>query len=181
MILIVNMNNNPLALYEFVLPIASIVKRHGKYDIKHYSEIQPEKLGMYSGIILSGTTLKEDKYLGDIKKFEWIKEFDKPVLGICAGMQVISLVFGSKLSKCKEIGMVDIRTVKDNPLFSSSFESYALHNYAIDPSDKLDVLAKSANCVEAVKVKDKNAYGVLFHPEVRNKEIIERFCSGKPE
>ncbi len=175
MILIVNMNDkrHSLALCEFVLPIASIVKRHDKYEVKHYSELQAKKLGKYSKIILSGTTLKEDKYLGDIKRFGWLKDFSRPVLGICAGMQVISLVFGSSLSKCKEIGMVNIRTVKENKLFSGSFEAYALHNCAVKPSASLEILAESSGCVQAVRARE--VYGVLFHPEVRNKGIIGKF------
>jgi len=37
------------------------------------------------------------------------------------------------------------------------------------------VLAESAKCVHAIKHKLKDVYGVLFHPEVRNKEVVERF------
>jgi GMP synthase-like glutamine amidotransferase len=29
--------------------------------------------------------------------------------------------------------------------------------------------------VQAIKHKQKDIFGVLFHPEVRNREIIERF------
>ncbi|HEX9863034.1 MAG TPA: hypothetical protein VGB11_07125, partial [Candidatus Bathyarchaeia archaeon] len=68
-----------------------------------------------------------------------------------------------------------VTTLMANPLFSSSFKAYALHNYSIQPSLEFDVLADSAKCVQAIKHKHKDIYGVLFHPEVRNKEIIQRF------
>jgi GMP synthase-like glutamine amidotransferase len=37
------------------------------------------------------------------------------------------------------------------------------------------VLAESAKCVHAMKHRQKDIYGVLFHPEVRNKEVLQRF------
>lgn len=176
MILIVNMNSKELAVCEFVAPIKDIAGQYEDCDVRHYSEI-PKDLSKYSRIILSGTTLKEDKYLEDIDMFSWLRDFSKPVLGICAGMQVISLVFGSKLRKCKEVGMVNVKTVKKNSLFSGRFDAYALHNYAIRPSRDLEVLAESKDCVQAVRVK--NIYGVLFHPEVRNKDVVKNFVLEK--
>jgi GMP synthase-like glutamine amidotransferase len=66
-------------------------------------------------------------------------------------------------------------TVKENILFSLRFKVYSLHNYAIKPSDEFEVLAESSKCVQAIKHKQKDIYGVLFHPEVRNKEVVQRF------
>ena len=82
--------------------------------------------------------------------------------------------------KCHEIGMTKITTLKANPLFSSSFNAYTLHNYAIVPSSAFEVLAESAKCVQAIRHKQKDVYGVLFHPEVRNKEVIQRFIQAFP-
>ncbi|MCJ7423113.1 hypothetical protein MUP01_02450, partial [Candidatus Bathyarchaeota archaeon] len=53
--------------------------------------------------------------------------------------------------------------------------AYELHKYSIKPSLELDVLAESNNCVQAIKHRERNIYGVLFHPEVRNRKIIEQF------
>ena len=90
-------------------------------------------------------------------------------------MQTIGLVFGGRIVKCREIGMTEVGTSKENVLFSSAFKVYALHNYALAPSAEFEVLAESASCVHVVKHKQKDVYGVLFHPEVRNREVIERF------
>jgi GMP synthase-like glutamine amidotransferase len=38
-----------------------------------------------------------------------------------------------------------------------------------------DVVAESAQCIQAIKHKQRNVFGLLFHPEVRNPEILQRF------
>jgi len=178
MILIVDMNyrKDSLGIYEFVLPIASIVKNFEEYTIKHYSELSQADIDKCTRVILSGNALRNKQSLTRTEDFTWIRKCEKPFLGICSGMQTIGIVFGSSLKRCLEIGMQRIITVKENPLFSSSFEAYELHSYSIQPSKELDVLAESESCVQAVKHKKKDMYGVLFHPEVRNREIVERFA-----
>jgi GMP synthase (glutamine-hydrolysing) len=113
--------------------------------------------------------------LNRIARFNWLKNFNIPVLGICAGMQTIGLVFGGYLENCREIGMIKIETFKKNILFSSTFQAYSLHNYSLEPPAEFEMLAKSENCIQAIKHKNKDIYGVLFHPEVRNKEVIQNF------
>jgi GMP synthase (glutamine-hydrolysing) len=65
--------------------------------------------------------------------------------------------------------------VKKNYLFSSTFTAYELHNYKINPSNTFEILARSKKCIQGIKHKEKEIYGLLFHPEVRNKDIIRRF------
>ena len=177
MILVVDMNSkeNPFGFYEFVLPIVSIAEELEKCDVKHYLEVNEKSLNSYGEIILSGSALKDTVTLDQTARFTWLKDCGKPVLGICAGMQTAGLVFGGCMEKCREIGMIEIETSKENILFSSTFKVYALHNYALVPSAEFEALAKSAKCVHAIKHKHKDIYGVLFHPEVRNKEGVERF------
>ena len=177
MILIVDMSyrKDSLGFYEFVLPIVSIAKELDECVVKHYLELGREDLSKFDSAILSGTALKDHATLSQPEKFEWIRNCGKPVLGICAGMQTIGLVFGLRLKKCLGIGMAQIRTLTPNPLFSSTFKAYTLHNFSVTCSPEFDVLAESEKCVQAIKHKRTETYGVLFHPEVRNKEIIQRF------
>jgi GMP synthase (glutamine-hydrolysing) len=181
MILIVDMNyeKESLGYDEFVSPIVSIAGRKGKVKVKHFSDLRQESLPNFVKVVLSGTALKDHATLRCVGKFDWLKTFKYPVLGICAGMQTMALVFGSRLHKHVEIGMREITTVKENPLFSSNFDAYALHNYSVKPSADFEVLAKARRrgCIEAIKHRRKDMYGVLFHPEVRNAGIVERFLS----
>jgi len=174
MILIVNLNEQSLAFDEFVKPIGKIIRASG-YDWSsvHYSQVSPSDLQIAEKVILSGTPLKDFTYKSG--NFEWLKEFNKPVLGICAGMQVLALTFNSQLKSFKHIGMVKINTVEENPLFDGEFSAYSLHRKAVEPSKEFIILARSSKCVEAIRHKSKHIYGVLFHPEVRNPQIIENF------
>jgi GMP synthase-like glutamine amidotransferase len=173
MILIVDMSpwKDSLWMNEFVQPIASIITED--CEAVHYTDVSD--IGKYSRIILSGGPLKDMGYLDTPDRFGWIAKCGKPVLGICAGMQAICAAFGSKAVNCEEIGMTRIETVRKNLLFQGSFEAYELHRHAMKPSSDFAVLARSEACVQAVKHMRKPIYGVLFHPEVRNREIIENF------
>ncbi len=177
MILVVDMNwkRDSLAYNEFVLPIISMVEPLEGCKVKHFLDVKPSDLNSYSKIVLSGTTLKDHATLKQAGKFNWIKKYDKPILGICAGMQTISLVYNVQLTNCLQIGMTEITTMKHNPLFQGNFKAYALHNYSVEPSSTFEELAKSTKCIQATKHREKNVYGVLFHPEVRNQEILKKF------
>ncbi|MAG77977.1 hypothetical protein CL616_01290 [archaeon] len=169
MILVVNLCEDELSFNEFVMPV---VKEVGDCDVKHYKEV--EDVSKYDKIILCGTPLKDHGALeGEI--FSWIKSYKGHLLGICAGMQVLALEFGSSLIDNSEIGMEKIKVIRKNELKNKDFEAYSLHTFAIEPSKEFYKLFKSENCVQGIKHKEKEFYGVLFHPEVRNSEIIEEF------
>jgi GMP synthase-like glutamine amidotransferase len=177
MILVVDMNwtKDSLAFNEFVLPIVSAIEPFRKFEIKHFSEITPADLDACNKVVLSGTALKDHTTLKQIGMFNWVRTLGKPILGICAGMQTISRVFGVSLTDCLQIGMAGISTLKENPLFQGDFKAYMLHNFSVEPSQTFETLAGSTKCIQAIKHKREDIYGVLFHPEVRNQEIIQRF------
>jgi GMP synthase (glutamine-hydrolysing) len=179
MILLVDMNwkRDSLAYNEFVASIASVIEPLEKCVVKHFLEVDPSEIGNYSHIVLSGNALKDHEAVKHVDRFNWIKESDKPILGVCAGMQTTSLVFDVPLTPCLQIGMTEIKTIKENPLFQGKFSAYALHNFSIQPSEVFDVLAESSKCIQAIKHKHKKIYGVLFHPEVRNQEILRQFLT----
>jgi GMP synthase-like glutamine amidotransferase len=178
MILVVDMNcrKDSLGFYEFVLPIVTIAQDLDEFVVvKHYAEIKQDHLGKCDLVILSGTPLRDHATLNQTEKFEWIKTCKKPILGICAGLQTLGLVFSLSLKNCLSIGMTQITVLKPNPLFSSTLKAYSLHNFSVVPSDEFEVLSETTQCVQAIKHRQKDIFGVLFHPEVRNREIIERF------
>ncbi len=177
MILVVDMNwkKDSLGFYEFVLPIVTIAKTQDECIIKHFIEVTNQDLSQCDRVILSGTALKDTATLSQLEKFMWLKETEKPVLGICAGMETIGVVFGMRLIRSLEIGMTQINMLKENPLFCGDFKAYSLHSYCVEPSGDFYVWAKSTKCVQIIKHKIKPIYGALFHPEVRNPELIKCF------
>jgi GMP synthase-like glutamine amidotransferase len=181
MILVVDMNwkRDSLGYYEFVQPILAIAQELDDCVVKHYSEVTTRDIADCNKIILSGTALKDNVTLNEPEKFSWLKQVDNPVLGVCAGMQTIGVVFGLLLTMCLEVGMTPMTTLSANPLFSSTFKAYSLHNYSVESSEEFEVLAESPRCLQAIKHKQKPIYGVLFHPEVRNAEILKHFITLK--
>jgi anthranilate/para-aminobenzoate synthase component II len=177
-VLVVDMNwkGATLAQYEFVKPILSAVEPLEPCTVKHYLNVDPSEVEIYSHIILSGTTLKDFDFLDHLDSFQWIKTCTKPILGICAGMQTIIRLYGEKLVPCQQVGMTEIVTAKLNPLFAGVFQAYSLHTYSIVPDSRtFDAIAESSKCIQAICLKQKPLYGVLFHPEVRNPDILRKF------
>jgi len=191
-VLIINLNQFNLSKDEFVKPIEQILKKNQiEFEIKHIFQITgnsiekknenlnidiKKNLEKFDKIILSGTALKDFHYLNLLDEFNWIKNTNKSILGICAGCQVIAKIFGSKLIENSEIGMFEISKTKKNILFEEEkLKVYCLHNKSFKENDNFEVLARSDKCIQIIKHKNKDIYGVLFHPEVKNEKIIENF------
>ena len=181
MILIVDMNykKDSLGFDEFVLPLISIAEKLDNCVVKHFSEITPDELRSCDKAVLSGTSLQDHETLRQVEKFNWVKIWGKPILGICAGMQVISAVYGGSIVPCPVIGLEKIEIVKDSPLLGESrcIEGYHLHNYAVTLPEGFMLLAGSIDAVEAFSHRSNPTYGIVFHPEVRSRWILERFAN----
>ena len=175
MILTIQMCNIRFHYLEFVKPIEDVLKRNKiEFESIHYKKLTDEILSKAEKIILSGTSLKDNEFLEDLDDFTWIKEFYKPILGICGGMHILGLIFDGELKKQQEIGLTDINFKKEFLGLDNGKQVYELHNYYVE-SKSFDVIGTSPDCPQAVKHKQKPFYGVLFHPEVRNKELFINF------
>ena len=177
MILIVQIYNQEFHYLEFVKPIEDVLKRCGFEFISiHYKKLDDKLISKAEKIIISGTSLKDNAFLDDITHFSWIKEFNKPILGICGGMHMLGLIFNGVLKKQQEIGLTDIDFNKEFLGKYGKIQAYELHNFFVK-SNEFDVFAFSKNCCQAIKHKQKPFFGVLFHPEVRNKDLIINFVN----
>lgn len=182
MILLVDLcyEKNSLSQYEFVHPIASHLEGSGFIcNIIHFTEITKNALDLCDKIILCGTALKDNYYAKRLELFSWIKDCDKPLLGICAGMQVIGAVFGGKIVPQPSIGLDRIKIIRESPLLGEpqEIEGYHLHNFGVTLPDDFLLLAGGQGSVEAFRHRVRPIFGIIFHPEVRNRWVLERFVN----
>jgi GMP synthase (glutamine-hydrolysing) len=166
-IIIINNNLNKNNL-KFVKPIMKVVNSP---EI-HYTEVTPEIIGDYHGIILSGTPLSDlDAVKRNIPYYQWLKDTDKAVLGICAGHQIIAKVFDSRIihRKEKHVGMCEVFVHGSHPILdgcSNSFIVYHLHMDVVALPKVFELLVYShIREVELMKHQSKPIWGVQFHPE----------------
>ena len=170
-VLIIQISKEKLHREEFVRPIKQVV---GECNVKHYLEV--DSVNEYTHIIISGTALKDFEYLDNLDKFDWIAE-DKKILGICSGAQIIAKKFGVDLVDNQELGLQEIEKVKNDIILEEVDlkEIYSLHNKSFDLPEGFEIILKNQNSIQLIK--KNNVYSCLFHPEVRNKKIIENFVN----
>ncbi len=184
MILLVDLSDVKGSMHalEFVDPVKYVLDAiHVETEVIHFTGLS-EKLdgngrNLPKSIILCGTALKDNHYQNEISAFECLKTFTGPVLGICAGMHVIGMLWGGELVNFERIGLHPFKLNTNNPVIHPENEqnAYHLHNYTVTISHGFHFLAEDHGFPVAFKHDNMNHYGVLFHPEVRNRNIIERF------
>ena len=123
------------------------------------------------GLILGGGPSIE----GAGNSEEYIKHFDVPILGICLGHQLIAKAYGGEVttSDTESYAQVKINITNDKSLFEGlgpQMDVWSSHKEEVKtlPED-FEILASSNLCdVESFKHKDKDVYGIQFHPEVHH-------------
>jgi len=117
-----------------------------------------------------------------------------PVLGICYGMQALTLALNGQVapSKEREYGPAQLETILENPLIPNGAQRvWMSHGDRIESAPPGFVtLARSQNSpVAAMGDLQRRYFGVQFHPEVHHtpggKEVLRRFvvdiCQACPE
>jgi GMP synthase (glutamine-hydrolysing) len=166
---------------EFVAPITRILAGAGlQSDTVSYDNI-PTDQESYSGVIISASPQGDDIVEDHTPYFQWIKQTDKPVLGICHGHQVIGVMHGADLIRDTQSENEDMTIIikEDHPLFAGynkSMRVASYHNDAITLPEGFRLMASSERCrVQAMAHRTKRLYTVQFHAE-KNPEIILNFA-----
>ncbi len=143
-------------------------------EIAPFNSSGLERNSLYDLIVLSGGHIFDlenqlDKYN---KEIELIKSTRVPILGVCLGCELIAVAFGGKMRSLDhfERGVMKIEIVTENEMFDgvdSGFEVYENHRRVIDKlPDCFEILAVSDDGIEMFKYKNKQIYGMQFHPEM---------------
>lgn len=168
----------PLWVDEFVKPISKIIEKTGNtFEIIPYDS-KIENFESFDKFIISGSPLGNFEANENISYFKWIRKTQVPILGICGGMQIIGQLYDFELVEDKSIGLEKVRVIAENPFFSKEIQTYQLHAKKISGKHSLiEVFAQNSQGIQGIQHKKDHIYGVLFHPEVRNPEIIEKFLN----
>lgn len=177
MILVVNVCSDKLSYFEFVKPVEDILKKATvDFFTRDFLSVNRRDISRTEKVIICGTALKDFKYLDNIDKFAWINETSMPILGICAGMQILARLFNNDVIEKTRIGRYRVKIIRKNSLSpKDEFYSYFLNSKAVEPNEDFEAIGESGDLQCMVKHKRERFYGCLFHPEVLNPEIITNF------
>ena len=140
----------------------------------HYEQVDPARLAGASAIVLSGSSTPwADRDPAELDRLrDAVLASEKPVLGICAGMQLQAVFAGGRLARAErpERGFLPIEIVDGSDLLEGmSDEPTVFHDHTDEiaelPAD-FRVLARSSACsVQALAAPARSWWGTQFHPE----------------
>jgi GMP synthase (glutamine-hydrolysing) len=175
-------NNAEAGITEFAEPIEKIVSRAGStFVFIEYKDCLSANFDDFDGIILTGSPQGDDIVEHHLPWFRWIKECEKPVLGICAGHHITGYLYGSELLRSiePESGDFEVKIIKEDPVFKgipNIFNVRQMHNDSITLPNDFELLATSETCKnQLMKHRSKPLYTCQFHPEFNNHKLILNF------
>tara|TARA_Y100000780_G_C13682305_1_gene416481 strand:+ start:46 stop:1617 length:1572 start_codon:yes stop_codon:yes gene_type:complete len=170
-------------------------------EFKVYAELVPYDISVdkleqieAKGMIFSGgpaSVYEENAPMCDKRIFE----LNLPILGICYGHQTLVYNFGGEVRKAnREYGSADLIIDDHTDLFNglnSTMRCWMSHGDTADKlPDNFRIIAHTSNSfAAAIANKERNLYGIQFHPEVVHtekgievlKNFILKICRAKQE
>ncbi|MFI3243176.1 MAG: glutamine-hydrolyzing GMP synthase [Akkermansia sp.] len=137
-------------------------------------------------ILSGGPSSTSDADAPDID-FAWLQSLNVPVLGVCYGMQLLTIKHGGTVrpSNKREYGPADLIPEPGADLYanmSPSSQVWMSHSDTVDQlSEGCSVIARNAEGVPVSLKWSDRMYGIQFHPEVTHshegRTILANFLS----
>lgn len=166
------------------------IREFGVYSELHPHTITAEEIKAMNpkGIIFSGgpnSVYDENSFRCD----EQIFELGLPILGICYGMQLMTVHFDGKVEQAKqrEYGKAEIKVENQTRLFTDLPNEQVVwmsHGDLVTEAPAgFTVDATSPGCpISSMSDEERKLYAVQFHPEVRHSvygnEVLKNFVFG---
>ncbi len=170
---------------QYGFDIEQKIKRLGFRAEKLPFNTPAKDLKGYGALILSGGP--ESVYDETAPKYDpEIFSLDKPLLGICYGMQLINHVMGGEVKPLgrREDGYTTVKVQNDRPIFSGlnpEEEVIMSHGDSIlKLAPGFEQIAASGGIIAAMAAKDRPVFGLQFHPEVSlpaGPKILDNFLT----
>jgi len=143
--------------------------RNDEMSVEDIEKLNPEK------IIISPGPASPNEAGVTLEVIEYFKD-KLPILGICLGHQSIAQVFGGQVVRAKNMMHGKTSTMKQSrecEIFKDipqEFVATRYHSLIVDKSSLPSIIEPTAystddNEIMALKVKERDIYGVQFHPE----------------
>ena len=176
------MKNELILILDFAGQYNQLIARRVR-ECNVYSEVVPFDISIEKikekkpkGIIFTGgpaSVFGDDSPKCDNKIFD----LGIPILGICYGMQLMTVTLGGTVEKAskREYGVTSVN-IDNNSLLFKGFNSF--NNFLMSHTDFVETvpegfknIASTPSCPNAgMENKEKNFYGIQFHPEVVHSE-----------
>lgn len=175
--------------------IARCVREIGVYCEIFPFQISEEEIRQYNpdGIILSGGP-ESVTHETTPRAPEIVFKLDRPVLGICYGMQTMAAQLGGKVASNgrREFGYAKVNQVESSLLFEkglNELDVWMSHgDHVSQLPDGFSLIASTQNCaIAAMADENRRFYGLQFHPEVSHtkkgllilKQFVTSICGCK--
>jgi len=152
-----------------------------------YSLYKPEEkkgyISKYDCLIISGggdiysiSKNKHDKYRDKIELnlIRQFLKFDKPIILVCRGFQLIAKFYGNDLIKINNHIRINHNIMINKNMFinEKKINSNSFHNYGFSRLNNLfKVIGKTSDkSIEIAKMNKKKILCLMFHPERFNKD-----------
>jgi len=176
---------------------------YGPCIVRHYSKCSLEDVQRLQplAVILSGSGTPWERFIRNNwgPEFSVIRHASIPILGICAGHQIIGMAYSARReSGCSpmrrlrpgeedrcvgthleeyfvEKGCLPVRILKRDPIFSGIGDvAYVDENHYCEIKElppEFDLLASTEECrIQAIRHRKRPLYGVQFHPQIYSLE-----------
>jgi GMP synthase (glutamine-hydrolysing) len=143
-------------------------------EVAYYEEVDPARLQRAQSVILSGSSAPWSAHdRAALERLgEAVRSTERPVLGICAGMQLQVLFAGGSIAPAQtgEHGYLPIQVHDPSDLLSGlPPEAVVFQDHddeIVGLPEEFRVLASSAACaVQAIADPARRWWGTQFHPE----------------
>lgn len=158
-------------IVQYCLELGADLKviRNDELTIEEIEKLNPEKI-----IISPGPATPDDAGVC-LEVIEYFKD-SIPIFGICLGHQSIAQVFGGEVIRAKNMmhGKTSkMKVVKDTAIFEklpNQFTQTRYHSLTVSKDNLPDCIIPTSYSMDddeimSLEIKDKNIYGVQFHPE----------------